>query len=62
MINRIFNRKEIADYFQGYSKWLASRKIQYPHSFDFHYFKQWIHEETQENLEKNITHLHKTFF
>lgn len=62
MINRIFNRKEIGDYFQCYNKWLLARKIQYPNAFDFHYFKQWIHEETQENLERNIAHLHKTFF
>ncbi len=26
------------------------------------YFKKWIYEETQENLEKNISLLHKTFF
>jgi hypothetical protein len=62
MINRIFNRKEAGDNFPYFNKWLAQRKIQYPHAFDFHYFKQWIHEETQDNLEKNIALLHKTFF
>ena len=62
MINRIFNRKEVSDNFSYYIDWLNTRKITYPNAFDFHYFKQWIHEETQHNLEQNIAKLHKTFF
>lgn len=62
MINRIFNRKEIPDHFPFYVKWLKTRKIDYPHTFDFIYFKKWILEETQQNLERNIALLHKTFF
>jgi len=62
MINRIFNRKEIADHFPFYVKWLKTKKIDYPHTFDFIYFKKWIFEETQQNLERNIALLHKTFF
>lgn len=62
MVNRIFNRKEISEYFPFFSQWLKKKKIQYPHTFDFIYFKRWIYEEVQENLERNIALLHKTFF
>ncbi len=62
MINRIFNRKEVGDNFPFFVKWLHTKHITYPNVFDFHYFKQWIHDETQDNLEKNIGQLHKTFF
>lgn len=62
MVNRIFNRKEVSDNFSYYIEWLKARKITYPNAFDFHYFKQWIHEETQGSLEQNIAKLHKTFF
>jgi hypothetical protein len=62
MVNRIFNRKEVGDNFSFFLEWLKARKITYPHTFDFHYFKQWIHEESQNNLEQNIAKLHKTFF
>jgi hypothetical protein len=62
MINRIFNRKEISDHFPFFIKWLKTKKIEYPHTFDFIYFKKWILEETQQNLERNIALLHKTFF
>lgn len=62
MINRIFNRKEVKEHFPSFMNWLAKKKYQYPHTFDMTYFKKWIYEETQENLEKNISLLHKTFF
>lgn len=62
MVNRIFNRKEIADHFPFFIKWLKAKKIEYPHTFDFIYFKKWILEESQQNLERNIALLHKTFF
>ena len=62
MINRIFNRKEIPDHFPFFIKWLKTKKYEYPHTFDFIYFKKWILEETQQNLERNIALLHKTFF
>lgn len=42
MVNRIFNRKEIADHFPFFIKWLKAKKIEYPHTFDFIYFKKWI--------------------
>ena len=62
MINRIFNRKEIGEHFPYFNQWLKRKGISYPHTFDFLYFKRWILEENQENLEKNISLLHKTFF
>ena len=58
----VFNRKEIPDHFPFFIKWLKTKKIEYPHTFDFIYFKKWILEETQQNLERNIALLHKTFF
>jgi hypothetical protein len=62
MINRIFNRKEIANNFPHFIAWLKSKGIHYSHTFDFVYFKKWILEESQDNLEKNISLLHRKFF
>ena len=62
MINRIFIRKEIPNNFPHFINWLQNKGIKYQHTFDFIYFKKWILEETQENLEKNISLLHKKFF
>lgn len=62
MINRIFIRKEIPNNFPHFINWLRTKGIKYPHTFDFIYFKKWILEETQENLERNISLLHKKFF
>ena len=36
---------EVSDNFSFYIDWLNTRNIKYPNAFDFHYFKQWIHEE-----------------
>ena len=47
MVNRIFNRKEVLDHFPFFAQWLKKNKIDYPHTFDFVYFKRWIYEEVQ---------------
>lgn len=50
MINRIFIRNEIPKNFPYFMDWLKRKSINYPHTFDFLYFKKWILEEKQENL------------
>ena len=62
MINRIFDRADIEKNFPYFISWQQRKKISYPYTFDFHYFKRWILEEDQENLGHNISHLHKIFF
>ena len=62
MINRIFERADLGKSFPYFFEWLKLKKISYPHSFDFVYFKRWILEEEQQRLGENIQHLHKIFF
>ena len=50
MVNRIFERGDIAKNFPYFVDWLKRKKIKYPHAFDFVYFKRWILEEDQEKL------------
>lgn len=35
------------DHFPFFAQWLKKKKIEYPHTFDFFYFKKWIYEEAQ---------------
>lgn len=62
MINRIFNQNELDFNFEWYVGWLAIDPRSTQSKLDFSNFKKWIMCESKENLNKNITKLHRIFF
>jgi hypothetical protein len=62
MINRIFDQNELDTNFEYYVKWLNTDPRSSQSKLDFCNFKKWTLCESKDNLDKNITKLHKIFF